>query len=165
MLASCVCVCVCVPDRPSVVSVLWLLACCSTGERVSEDQYLCLDLDSLGGESTESVRVGGRSDDGGGGRRKRRLGDEEERGAGGGESRSESAGKRRRVAEPTVEDEDEDDETQLDEEALIQQYQNGIYNNLLSETTHRVRVCFHPQLNFLEQLRNRDTLRDSKMEF
>ena len=95
------------------MSALWLLACCTEGERVDEAQYTCLDLCSLGeGVGSEGVGGEGRRV---GGKRKRRLEEGEGRGDG---------GKKPRVV-AGEEDEVDNDETKLDEEALLLQYQNG----------------------------------------
>lgn len=104
--------------RPHVVNVLWLLACCTSGERVEEQQYICLDpsLPSDGGREEEEER--GREGKGGRGKRKRRL--EEE---GGREDKGRLDGKK-----PCVDRKQEDGyETtcMTDEEALLLQYQNG----------------------------------------
>ena len=101
------------PSRLHVVSALWLLACCTEGERVDEAQYTCLDLCSPGeGVGSEGVSGDGRRV---GEKRKRRLEEGEGRGDG---------GKRPRVV-AGEEDGEDNDETRLDEKALLLQYQNG----------------------------------------
>ena len=103
----------CSISRLHVVSALWLLACCTEGERVGEQRFSCLDLSCPGEGGGGGWGSEGRPE---GGKRKRRLEGEGERGDGG-RKRPRVAGER--------EGEPDDEETRLDEEALLLQYQNG----------------------------------------
>ena len=102
---------------PHVVSALWLLACCTEGGRVDEQQYTCLDVSTPGeGVRGDDGRVGKGEEVG---RKRRREG---------GEGRGESGAKRARVSEVRAQElngDKDDDETRLDDEALLLQYQNG----------------------------------------
>lgn len=96
------------------MSVLWLLECCTSKDRVEEGPYVCLDLSSTCEEEDKSGVVGK-----GGGRRKRTLEDD---GEGGG------AGKRPRISGGAGDGERRmAEETMMEERELLLQYQNGEY--------------------------------------
>lgn len=98
---------------PHVVSVLWLLECCTSKDRVEEGQYVCLDLSPTCEEEDKSGVLGKW-----GGKRKRTL-EEDREGGGAGNKRPRMSGGAgegdRRMAE----------ETMMEEKELLLQYQNG----------------------------------------
>ena len=93
---------------PHIVSALWLLTCCSSGDKAEEEEFVCLQL-----HPPPVQEEGGKAGTKRGGRGKRRL-EAEGEGEGGG-----PGSKKARV------DEGEEAETAMEEEELLLQYQNG----------------------------------------